>query len=213
MTTSYRLAFILRLLLVLAIVSVTGNRIARAEDGAEARQLVSAVAGEAMQTFVGTTLTPADRDSKLKGLIDKYGDLKLSGQDVLGRYWAKASTAQQERFIDLFCEYALGSWSSHLTDIPPGQHIDVISSEVNAAGRIIVHSLAVTPTGSAPVDWTVARETDGRWVVIDTTAEGVSVVQTMKADFTAIIRANGGSVEALLDVLDKKVASYRSSAQ
>ncbi|HXP96655.1 MAG TPA: ABC transporter substrate-binding protein [Telmatospirillum sp.] len=213
MYSRYRVAFFLRFLLVLAVVSFAGNRLARAEDGEEAGQLVAAIAGEAMQTFAGTTLTPVDRVAKLRDFIDKYGDFRLSGREVLGRYWDQASPAQQERFGELFRDYVLGSWSNHLTDIPSGQHIDVVSSEVNASGRILVHSRAVTPTGSALVDWTVVRGPAGRLAVIDVTAEGVSVIRTMKADFTAIIRANGGSIEALLDVLGKKVADFHASTQ
>jgi len=185
---------------------------ARADDIGAAKEMVGALAAEATNSFAGKVLTPEDRAAKLQDMIARYGDVPTSSQDILGRYWTKASPEQQSAFTSVVVEYAIQSWAKQVSDLPPGQHIDITTAEVNAEGRTIIHSLAVNGSDMAAVDWMLTRTNDGRLVITDVSVDGVSIIQTMKGDFTAIIRANGGKLDALLDALRVKIASYQDSA-
>ena len=116
------------------------------------------------------------------------------------------------RIERLVLDYLIGSWSDHLNGVPTNQHIQILGTEALVdQTRMLVLSELVTPEDRVPVDWTVAHTPSGRWVVVDVAVEGVSVVRTMKSDFTAIIRANGGQLEPLMAALRQKIASYRKT--
>lgn len=200
-----------RVVVALAVVvtALFASHTAWADDTDEARQLVLSVAADATHTFAGVAMSRHERFARLRTLMERYADLPLSAEDILGRYWRKAPEDQRNAFLALVVDYAMGSWSNQLTEISPDQHIDITTTERTAAGRTLVHSLAVTPGDTTPVDWTVCRTADGRLVIADVAVDGASIIQTMQGDFTAIIRANDGRMTALLDALRAKIAAYR----
>jgi len=183
---------------------------ARADDTADAKAQVNSLMAEAIATFGGKTLPYDELNAKLRGFIERYGDVALSSQDVLGRYWAKASPEEQSDFKTLVVDYAIGSWSSQLGQMPVSQTIEFTTSETTPEGRILLHSLSHTDD-ITPVDWLLVRAGDGRMVVLDVAVGGVSIVKTMNADFSTIIRANGYKVAPLLDTLRAKIASYKTA--
>jgi phospholipid transport system substrate-binding protein len=213
MTTPFRKASAAIGLILFAIAGLFSlPQTARADDIGAAKELVGALAAEATESFAGKTLPLDARSAKLQDMISRYGDVPTSSRDILGHYWTKASTDQQNAFVAVVVDYAIQSWAKQVSDLPRGQHIDITSAEVNAAGRTIIHSLAINGGDMAAVDWMLTRTADDRLVITDVSVDGVSIIQTMKGDFTAIIRANGGKLDALLDALRGKIASYQAAA-
>ncbi|HVI52382.1 MAG TPA: ABC transporter substrate-binding protein [Candidatus Sulfotelmatobacter sp.] len=181
---------------------------ARADDVKDGQVLINQLMDSAIRDFGGKTLPFAQTDALLRDYIAKFGSVPLSSQDILGRYWSKATPEEQAEFQKLAVDYAIGSWSKQLADMPAQQSLQFTTAETTPEGRIIQHSL-VTNSDTTAVDWQVAHAEDGHLVISDVSVNGVSMVQTMKADFSTIIRANGGKVSALLDALRAKIASYK----
>lgn len=179
-----------------------------AADAEMPDQVVTAAAQDVMQRFAGRHLTQDDCVAGLNALIESYADLGLTTGQILGRHWVKADDTQKAELIKLVHDYLIGSWSGHLNDVPADQHIDIVGSEAGDDNRTIVHSILVTPDGDIAVDWTVDHTTTGRDVISDIKVEGVSMVQTLRADFTAVIRANDGKIQPLIDALRSKIKSY-----
>jgi len=57
------------------------------------------------------------------------------------------------------------------------------------------------------VEWAVTETASGRPVIVDLSVDGVTLVTTLKADFTSIIRLASGRLEALFDPLRRKVSA------
>ena len=182
---------------------------ARADSIEESQNQVNAVVDEVVSAFAGKSLSLPEKSDKLRELIGKYGDVRMSAEYMLGRYWSKATPEQQDAFVKLVVDYVIGSWSNQVTDLPATFHLEIVSTEALPDGRVVVHSTSFGQT-SEPVDWALARSSDGRMVFIDVTMEGISVIQTLRSDFTGIIRANNGKFDALLDALRIKIASYQN---
>lgn len=181
---------------------------ARADDIKDGQALIGQLMDSAQKDFGGKNLEPAQSGPLLREYIAKYASVPLTSQDILGRYWAKATPEEQSEFEKLAVDYAIGSWSKQLVDMPAQQSVEFTTAETTPEGRIIQHSLVVN-TDSTAVDWQLAHAEDGHLVLADVSINGVSMVQTMKADFTTIIRGNGGKVAPLLDALKAKIASYK----
>lgn len=185
---------------------------ARADDVADAQAMVKILMASALNDLGGKSLPKDQIEQIAKGYIAKFGSVPLSSQDILGRYWTKATPEEQAEFQTLVVDYAIGSWSKQLNGLPANQDLTFTASETTPEGRIILHSL-VTNTDTTPVDWQLSHAEGGRLVITDVSIEGASLIQTMKADFTTIIRANGGKLSSLFDALKGKIASYKTAAQ
>jgi phospholipid transport system substrate-binding protein len=183
---------------------------ARADDVSDAQALIKDMMANAVNDFGGKTLANDQLEQIVIGYFGKYASVPLSSRDILGRYWARATDDERTEFQSLMVEYAIDSWSKQLNGLPPNQDLIFTASESTPEGRIILHSL-ITNTDTTPVDWQVAHAEDGRLVITDVSIEGASIVETMKADFTTIIRANGGKISALLEALRKKIADYKAA--
>jgi len=97
------------------------------------------------------------------------------------------------------------AYGGALADYSPEGRVTVVGAQ-HAEGRIVVQSESSEPGGRpARIDWFVVSGPSG-FRVTDVIAAGVSVRETMRADFTGVIRQNGGQVEALLAALRKKTA-------
>lgn len=196
-------------LVVCACAALILPQMAKADDIADGRKLVQSVVKDAVDSFAGKTVEPAQRAALLRGFIERYGDVAMSSKDILGHYWTKMTPEQQVDFQVVVVDYAIGSWSKQLASFPADQRVDFTESETLSNGRTLLHSLASHTGDIAPVDWTIARTADGRLVITDVSLEGVSMIQTMRGDFLGILRANGGDASVLLTALRQKIASYQ----
>ncbi len=194
---------------VALLVAAAIIRPAQAVDVSSAQQLVNTVVDDGLTTFRGKDLSLQDRARLLAEKIRKYGDPKVTSAQMLGRYWARASSGQQQRFTVLLVDYIVDTWSDQLADIAPSQKIAITSTEGDADG-ILVHSTSTSDEDTpSAVDWLVVSAPDGRSIVADVTVDGVSLIKTMSADFTAVLRSNGGKLDGLMEAIEKKIASHK----
>lgn len=184
---------------------------AHADDVAAGQAMVKELMDSAQKDFGGKTVPAEERNAMVRAYIGKYASVPLSAQDVLGRYWSRATPEEQAEFQALMVDYAIGSWSGQLDGMPAATTIAFTSSETTPEGRTVLHSLVTSAGSNTPVDWQLARVADGRLVIADVAIDGAGMVQTMKADFSTIIRSNGGKVASLLDALKTKIASYKTT--
>jgi phospholipid transport system substrate-binding protein len=172
-------------------------------------QAAAAVVNQAVQegfdTFVGKNLTRAQARQAVDRLMQRYVDRRHWAEEILGRYWSRASIEERVNFRAALGDYIVAFWGSDLNDLPKDQKLTIIAAEVQG-DRVVVRSMATVP-GSAPtpVNWTIGSAADGRLVVVDMSIDGVSPVKTMHDDFTSTLRANGGRVDLLMQAMQKKI--------
>lgn len=200
---------ILPLVLLLVVGAFVLPAKALALDADAGKRHVTALIDEALHSFDGK-MSREEKSATLKRLIGKYGDVRTSAQDVLGRYWSRVTPEQQEKFTALLLDYAIGSWVDEFGDMPAEQRIDFVAVEPQANGRTLFRSVAVNAQQSTPVDWILAEGGDGRLAIVDVAVEGVSIIKAMGSDFTAIIRANGGKIDPLFEAMEGKIAAYQA---
>jgi phospholipid transport system substrate-binding protein len=190
-----------------AILFVFASTPARALDEQAATVFVNQVTQDVVKEFGGRSLTRAQVHDAVDRLVQRYIDLPQLSQDILGRYWARATEDERARFQALVIDYVMSVWGGEMNDMSPKVTIAITRTEP-AGERVVVHTVASTPGDDPlPVEWVVGSRPDGRAVIADVTFEGVSPVKTMRDDFSSFLRANGGRVEALLAGMQKKIDS------
>lgn len=185
--------------------AVLPGRVALALEPETAKAFVVRAVDDAMTTFAGKSLSREERAAKLRDTITRYADPGVTAGDVLGRHWGKASADEQRRFKATLVDYVVATWSESLSDLDPNARITVTAAEATG-DRVMVRTVATQPNEPpGNVDWLIASDPTGRTIATDVTVGGVSLTNTMKADFTAVLRANSGQMEALLAAMKKKI--------
>lgn len=199
------LAVTVALVLGLSLLSGPG----RAADVEQGRQIVQSAVNEGLSTFVGRKHPLPERAQLLDNLLRRHVDPTMLSASILGRYWGRISAEEQKAFSELFMRYLVSSYVGILGRAEPGTTVKV-SDAVDLGSKVKVLSSAALPSQPGdpiPVEWEVATAPDGKPVIMDLTAQGVSLIRAMKDDFASVLRSSGGKIEPLMEALQRKIES------
>ncbi len=201
-----RLFFLVGLAVFIATFG-SGTGSARAGDAETASRFVGRATAEALTRLTEKGLSGAERMRTIRALVTRYISPETLSEAILGRAWSSASAEDKARFEGIFVDYVVALCDGMLKDIPADTKIVVKGVDPLGEGLLVVHSdVRGGGDGEAtPVEWTVATAADGNLVLADVSAEGVSLVRTMRSDFRAVLFANGGHLDALMSVMTKKI--------
>lgn len=172
-----------------------------------AQVFIEGLADEAVQALTAEGVSRTDRVTRFRELLSQNFDVPVIGKWVLGRYWRTATDGEKEEYLKLFEDYVVITYVERF-DQYSGEVIKVVKSVADPGKDALVFSEIHRPTGGEPIriDWRVRSHSD-IYKIIDVYVEGISMSQSQRKEFTSVIRANGGTVAGLLDVLRKKVES------
>ena len=178
--------------------------IAEAGDDKAALALVREMADKTLAMLRNKSDTRAQREKQVSELYRRYFAIRSIGRFVLGRFWRRATEAQRQDYLNLFEVYAV----KMLTDLST-RYADE-SFEITQAlpdGKGFAVSGRVFTTAGKPVEvrFRLRRRRSGALVVVDVLVENLSMSITVRNEFAAVIRKDGGGIEALMDSLRKKI--------
>jgi len=156
-----------------------------------------------------SNLSEDTREQALLNLVRRGFNIPLVGRFVLGRYWRKATPEQKTAFLGVFEKAAVRSFSPLLSDVPLDT-FKVVRVEYRNINNILVFSTIEPDKNKViKIHWRLRVEYDYYgYKIIDITAEGVSLIVTMRAEYTTFISRNGG-IDNLIAELRKKVDEKR----
>ena len=131
-------------------------------------------------------------------------DTPSIGRFVLGRYWRTASPDLQKQYLDVFQLYVVKIYADRFAGYS-GQQFKVTGAQATDAATSMVSSQIIQPNGAPPIDigWQVVKGSDG-YKVTDVTVSNLSLAITKRDEFASVIQQNGGSIQALIDLLKAK---------
>ncbi len=184
-----------------------GSSRAATETMIDARHFIVDISRAVNGTLRNPELSQDQKIWHLRSLLAHAFDVRTLGQAALGRYWRKAATWQREDYVSAFEAYAIDLSARRLAEFARID-IEIGGTKVLNRNDVLVASRICEPRFGRPlpIDWRV-RNTDGIFQIVDVVVDGTSLVATRRAEFRAIIRQGGGSLDALLDVLGDKSAS------
>lgn len=134
----------------------------------------------ALEAFVRQELLPhIDRD--------------YTARLVLGIHGRKASKEQVEAFAEALTDNLMRRYGRALLEVEAGTKIRVTGETPLRDGRMMRVGTEVSRSAGAPipVDYMMRPGPDGKWLAFDVIVEGVSYVQTYRAQFDQPIRQRG----------------------
>ncbi|WP_142847448.1 phospholipid-binding protein MlaC [Telmatospirillum sp. J64-1] len=186
---------------------------ARAQGEAEARDFIQTLASEALEAVVAPVPVP-QKINHFRQLFIKGFDLPEVSRFVLGRYWRGSTPEQQQEFLSLFSEMTVLTWARRFMDYADqagGTSIQVTNTTPDGEHGMLVETRVLRPGGQPPIlaTWRL-RSTSGQWQVVDIVVEGVSMAITYRSEYSSVLRAQGGTMDGLLDVMRRRVAQMQA---
>ena len=145
-----------------------------------------------------------EKMNELKIIAKETVDIKGVGYYSLGSVRKTLDDSQKEKYLNLFENYFLKSFSSRLSEYT-NPEIDVMSKEVLNTNYTIVKSILVA-TENRPevkIDWRIYTKNAENPLIRDLIIEGLSLARTQKEEFASILSSNNGDINALFKTLEE----------
>lgn len=169
---------------------------------AEAERFVDRLVAE-LSTLVQSGAPKAEQEAGFRDLFERYAAVPQVTRFVMGIAWRDMTEAQRAAFGDAFLDYVARVYTRLLEDYQ-GETIVVTGSTDFGSKGVLVTSRGVGErVDQTPIEWLVSdRGGDGPRLV-DITAEGVSLLQTQRQEFAAMLDKRNGDVDRFIEDLAK----------
>ena len=202
----------LGILLIAAFFELPDKAAAMTQDGVtKPAEFIQGLADEAISVLSDQRGTIAEREQKFRTVLRDDFAMKKIGRFAIGKYWRNMSTEQKRLYQKLFEEWILKTYSVRFGGYS-GETVKVIRTFKAGATDVFVRTqIDSNKRRSLKVDWRV-RRIDQRFKIIDIVVEGVSMLITQRAEFSAVLRERGidGFITILRSQLDQLDAAKPS---
>ena len=149
-------------------------------------------------------ISKEEKINQLKVIAKETVDIKGVGFYSLGSVRKNLDDNQKNKYLELFEDYFLKSFSSRLSEYS-NPKIDVQDKDVLNKNYTIVKSILVA-TSDRPeikIDWRIYTKNPDNPLIRDLIIEGLSLARTQKEEFASILNSNDGDINALYEALEK----------
>ncbi len=185
----------------------TGNAGATA-TAPSARAVIEQTLGKVTVILRDPKTTRAEKNAKVRAMAETMIDFETMGRLAMGANWRDLTDAKRADFTKEFRQHVINTYG-HFTDDYTDEDLVVAEDRAEARGDWTVQTKIMGMKDGArqelaKVDYRL-RPKDGKWMIIDITIEGVSMMANFRSQFQDIL-ASGG-IDKLLKLLHEKNAT------
>ncbi len=149
-------------------------------------------------------ITKNEKIKKLKLIAKETVDIKGIGFYTLGAKRKSLNNDEKVKYLKLFEEYFLKSFSSRLSEYT-NPEIDVTNKEKLNENYTIVNSIlkATKERPEINIDWRIYTKDPNSPLIRDLIIEGLSLARTQKEEFASVLNSNNDDIDALFKVLEE----------
>jgi len=154
-------------------------------------------------TVLSKNMSKIEKINELKVIAEETVDIEGIGFYTLGNYRKDMNQDELNKYITLFKQYFLKSFSSRLAEYT-NPEISVNSKDVLSENYTIVNSV-LKGTSERPevkIDWRIYTKNPDSPLIRDLIIEGLSLARTQKEEFSSIINSNNGDFKVLFKTLE-----------
>ena len=187
------------ILLITTAFALPDKAAAMTQDGVtKPAEFIQGLADEAISVLSDQQGTIKEREQKFRAVLRDDFAMKKIGRFAIGKYWRSMSTKQKRLYQKLFEEWILKTYSIRFGGYS-GESVKVIRTFKAGATDVFVRTqIDSSKRRSLKVDWRV-RRIDQRFKIIDVVVEGVSMLVSQRAEFSAVLRQRG--IDGLITIL------------
>ncbi len=193
------------------LLAAAGPRPATAAEAGDPAAFVRHFGAQAMAVLTDNGLAGDQREQAFRGLLTAGFDVKTIGRFALGRYWRKATEAERAEYGRLFEDLIVATYARQLSSYAgAGLKVEGVRQQ-NGKSALVASRFLRAEGEPIRLDWRLLRRGD-TWRIVDVVVEGMSMALSQRSEFKAVIRGNGGRVEALLEKLREKTRPAKSGS-
>ncbi len=171
---------------------------ALAFSGDDARGLIEKVIAD-IQKIIDSGKSDAAKLKDFERIFERYGDVPVIGQLVLGADGRSASAAQKRAFAEAFKIYISHKYGRRFREFIGG-HIEI--GKVRKVKRFYEVTTTTVFKGQAPFEVIYVVSEKSR-KFIDMKIEGISLIKSERAEIGAMLDKRGGNLDRLIADLRK----------
>jgi phospholipid transport system substrate-binding protein len=185
-------------LAVMLLAALIGGQ-ARAQAAQDAGRFLTELTDRAVDQLTEPGLSNDEQERRFRSLIGEGFDIPAIGRFVLGRYWRRASEAEQAAFLATFEDLIVHRFLPLFAEYSGGKiRVGVARPFTNNPDFVSVSSKLLRDEGEPiHIDWRVRRGDDG-YRIVDIVAEGISIAVTLRSEYTSVLKQSGGDIGALM---------------
>jgi phospholipid transport system substrate-binding protein len=172
----------------------------------DAGEFLLALNRNAVAQFNDASLSDEVKEQRFREMADQTFDIPSISKFVLGVNWRRATPEQRQAFIDIFKEVNTQRFLPMFSEYRDQKFsITQVRQDDNKPDLYFVSSMIDRSEGAPiTIEWRLFRK-DDTFHVLDVKAEGVSMVLTLRKEYSSVINNVGidGLIEQLRDKIDK----------
>ena len=152
--------------------------------------------------LLSNNISKKQKIDELQIIAKQTVDIKGIGFYTLGSFRKTLDQDQKKKYLILFEQYFLKSFSSRLSEWTDPE-INVVSQKILNKKYTIVNSV-LKGTDERPevkIDWRIYTKNSDKPLIRDVIIEGLSLARTQKEEFSSILNSNDGDINALFNTL------------
>jgi ABC-type transporter MlaC component len=178
---------------------------ARADAVSEGAQLIRSMSDTVIAILANKGLPKPQREDRFRQIYRANFDHAVIAASVMGPTWRSTAPEVQQEYLEVFEVYIAKVYAAQLSTYS-GEKLDVTKAEAEGTGATI-ESRIVDPRSGRTVDikWRL-RPAAGQMKVRDVLIENISMAQTQRREFAAVLQQRGGKAEGLIAAIREKIA-------
>jgi phospholipid transport system substrate-binding protein len=161
-----------------------------------------------LSTLRDPALNRDDKWQKISKKIYERFDIRSMSQSILATNWKSATPEERRRFVEYLSQYIESTYRSKIESYT-NQEVNYIGETITE-NRATVETAIVTEETEIPVNYKM-RNNNGEWYVYDVIIEGVSMINSYRSTFSAIVKNEG--MDGLLNDIQKKIEDYKKNEE
>ncbi len=178
---------------------------ARAAGEADAGAFLQSIGSRAIELLGDPGIDDDERERRFMDLLGEGFDLPRIARFVIGRYWRRATEAQQDDFVVVFQKVLARRFAPMFTRAAKTEIVvDSIATDKNDSNTLFVQSsLALSSGEVVAATWRISAK-DDEYRILDVVIEGASMAITLRSEYGGIIKNDGGRLDNLIAMLRDK---------
>ena len=154
--------------------------------------------------ILSKNITKNQKISELKSIALETVDIRGIAFYSLGSARKNLDNGQKKKYLELFQNYFLKSFSSRLAEYT-NPEIEVQDKVIINENYTIVNSILIgtTERPEVKIDWRIYTKNPDSPLIRDLIIEGLSLARTQKEEFASILNSNKNDINALFKSLEE----------
>lgn len=170
-------------------------------DKLDVDSYVHKLMNDSLEILNDTNISQSNKSLKISKMLAENMDTEWMGRFTLGRLIRTVSESQASAFLSTYKNYVITNYSKTLT-LYKGEKVEVQDAQKMNEEFSIVKTQVYKSDGNVINVNYLVHKVDGNFKVCDVITEGISLINSQKAEYGSIIAGSG--IEKLITELKAK---------